>query len=110
MHNILTFIFNQITPPAGFPASILVVLIVFLPWIYKNFLERLTGTVKFTVCAILSSLVAFLCVIIAGIPLNVGNWFKLFYILFTWSQFIYHIMVKPIANAVAKKKKNGVVI
>lgn len=94
MTQILLILFNQLQPPAGFPAWLIPVLGFILPWIYKVIIDKLKGWVKFILVAIITYGIAILCAVLAGIPFN-GS-LSLFVWIFTCSQFIYNLLVKPV--------------
>ena len=93
MHNILTFIFSQITPPAGFPMWLIPILGFVLPWIYNLLIKNLARALCLIAAWILSLVVSVGVAIIAKISIwSVFPW------LITCIQFIYTLIVKPVMS------------
>ncbi|MBS3917908.1 MAG: hypothetical protein KG012_03365 [Deltaproteobacteria bacterium] len=101
MPNILTFIFNQVNPPSGFPVWLIPVLGFVLPWLYAKIIANLSGWLKFVITTMITFGVSIIAALLAGIPLN-GS-IALFVWLFACTQFVYWLMTKPITKAKSKK-------
>ena len=109
MHNtILQTIIAQITPPAQFPSWLIPILAFILPIIYNKILGSMTGAIKFIIAAAISGAVAIGAIIASGTALNWHNWLNIFYLLFTFTQFVYNLMIKPLAKKLARKNSTAI--
>lgn len=103
MINIIQLIINQIPqPPAQFPVWLIPILGFILPFIYEKILSPLGSWLKFALVGLITYGVAVIAVLAAGIPLN-GS-LSLFVYIFTFAQFIYQLMIKPVIKAINKNK------
>ena len=92
-------------PPIWFPTWIVAILGVALPWVYQAFLRRLPGWLKFVISYALSAGVVLL---LSVTVLKLGNleaWLAALGTLWAAVQFVYSLLVKPVARSADRRRK-----